>query len=299
MIASLHLDTGREMRGGQWQALYLIERLAAAGHRGTLLARPGSPLLEWALEKGLDARPLRLREFLKLAPSFDLVHAHDARSHTLASLLPRPFVVSRRVAFPVRASAASRWKYSRPSRYIAVSNYVKGILLGSGIDADKIDVVYDGIPLPPGPRLGARKAIVAIDSDDPGKGKSLIEDAARKAEISVLFSKNLAADLEDAALFVYISDSEGLGSAVLLAMAAGVPVLASAVGGLPEIVEDGVTGLLTGNSSEQIADGMLRMMADEALRERLGLHGRARVEQAFTTEHMMRSTLRIYEKVLR
>jgi len=298
LIATLHLDTGREMRGGQWQAFYLVEQLAAAGHRATLLARPGSPLLGRALEKGLDARPLRLREFLKLAPSFDLVHAHDARSHTLASLLPRPFVVSRRVAFPVRGSAASRWKYSRPSRYIAVSNYVKRMLAGSGIAEDKIDVVYDGIPLPPAPRFSARKTIVAIDSDDPGKGKSLIEDAARKAQINVLFSKNLTADLNGAALFVYISDSEGLGSAVLLAMAAGVPVLASAVGGLPEIVEAGVTGLLTGNSSEQIADGMLRMMADEALRERLGRSGRARVEQAFTTEHMMRNTVRLYEKVL-
>ena len=47
-------------------------------------------------------------------------------------------------------------------------------------------------------------------------------------------------------MFVYITESEGLGSAVLLAMAAGTPVIASRVGGLPEAIEDGVNGLLTG-----------------------------------------------------
>ena len=47
----LHIDAGREMRGGQWQVLYLLERLAAAGHNITLLARLGSPLYEKAKEQ--------------------------------------------------------------------------------------------------------------------------------------------------------------------------------------------------------------------------------------------------------
>ena len=42
----LHLDSGREMRGGQWQALRLMEGLAAAGVDQTLLARAGSPLFK-------------------------------------------------------------------------------------------------------------------------------------------------------------------------------------------------------------------------------------------------------------
>lgn len=297
-MRTLHVDTGREMRGGQWQALYLMTELAEAGNAVTLLARPGSPLSERALDAGLNVRPLRWRELLKLAPSFDLVHAHDGRAHTLASLLSQPFVVSRRVAFPAGGSVASRWKYSRPARYLAVSNFVKGILEGAGVPSGNIDVVYDGIRLSAAPHFTERKTVVALDSDDPGKGKSLIVEAGRRSQIEVVFSNNLPADLERAALFVYISESEGLGSAALLAMAAGVPVLASAIGGLPEIVENGVTGFLTANRPEQIADGMLRMMRDEALRERLGRNGRARVEQAFTTGHMMRNTLRVYEKVL-
>ena len=44
----LHLDAGREMRGGQWQVLRLIEGLAGAGHENLLLARRGSPLFDAA-----------------------------------------------------------------------------------------------------------------------------------------------------------------------------------------------------------------------------------------------------------
>jgi len=299
LAATLHLDTGREMRGGQWQVFHLLEGLTKAGHHCTLLARPGSPLLDRARAAGLDARPLRLREIIRLAPSYNLVHAHDARAHTLASFLGRPLVVSRRVAFPLRGSPGSRWKYSRASRYIAVSNYVKSILAAAGISEDKIDVVNDGVPLPPEPRFEGRSTIVAIDSSDPGKGKSLIQDAARRAQVEVLFSKDLPADLPSAALFIYVTESEGLGSAALLAMAAGVPVLASAAGGLPEVIEDGVTGLLMReNSSARIADAMLGMLRDRTHLAQLGRNARERVERDFTTEHMVQNTLRVYERVL-
>ena len=290
----LHIDTGREMRGGQWQALYLLRDLAAAGHDCILLARP--PLLDHARAERLDARPLRFRDVVRLSPSVDLIHAHDAHAHILAALVPCPFVVSRRVAFPVRASFASRWKYSRAVRYVAVSIYVRNILIAGGIPGEKIDIVYDGVPLPPA-QTALRSKIVALDSGDPGKGRALIQEAAQRAGVEVFFSKNLADALQEAALFVYITESEGLGSGALLAMAAGVPVLASAVGGLPEIVEDGVTGILTKNSPEQIADNMLRALGDPALLATLGDNARKRVQEGFTTKHMMESTLQVYRKV--
>jgi hypothetical protein len=297
--ATLHIDTGREMRGGQWQVLHLLHGLTAQGHKTTLLARPGSALLDRAGTEDLDARPLRLRDLIRLAPSFDLVHAHDARSHSLASLLRTPLIVSRRVAFPPRRSLLSRWKYARPAHYIAVSNYVRTILTESIVPDDRISVVYDGVPLPPDPRYSNRTTTIAVESDDPGKGKALILEAARRAKRDVHFSTNLTADLASgAAFFVYITDSEGLGSAALLAMAAGVPVLASKVGGLPEIVEEGTCGLLTENTPEQISDKMLEMAQDPEALERWGRAARARVESGFTVEHMTRNTLRVYEKVL-
>ena len=299
MPATLHIDTGREMRGGQWQAFYLLRALAATGEHAALLAPESSPLLERARAHGMDARPLRIRELLSVAQRFDLVHAHDARAHTLGTILKRPLVVSRRVAFPVKSSAASRWKYRRATRFIAVSQFVKRILVEAGIPDRAIDVVYDGVPLPPAPVYEGRSRVAALDSADPGKGKNLIVDASQRAGVEISFARDFASGfVASTALFVYITESEGLGSAALLAMAAGIPVLASHVGGLPEIVRDGVTGILTSNSPQQIADNMGKLVHDPALLERLGRNARASVEQEFTTEHMAAQTMRVYEKVL-
>ena len=144
----LHLDSGREMRGGQWQALRLHRSLIEAGHQSLLLAREGSPLLEADPQSGV-LHPLRLG---LLSRAFDLVHAHDARSHTLAALFSRvPFVVSRRVAFPVRDSAISRWKYRRPALFLAVSRHVATQLRNAGVEERRIEVVYDGVAVPEQP----------------------------------------------------------------------------------------------------------------------------------------------------
>lgn len=295
---SLHIDTGREMRGGQWQAFYLLRGLEQAGHKVRLLAPEGSPLLEAALAQRMDAHPLRVIALRSAAASADLVHAHTARAHTSAIAAGKPVVVSRRVAFPVRHGAISRWKYRRAAHYIAVSEYVKNMLLEAGIDATKISVVYDGVPLNPEPAAHNRSRVLALDSDDPAKGRRIVEEAAALADIPVHFSKNLSRDLSEAALFVYITDLEGLGSAALLAMAAGVPVVASRTGGLPEIVEDGVTGFLTPNEPALVAQVIQRVMSDREFAARLGACGRARVEKEFSVDRMVMGTLGVYERIL-
>ncbi len=298
MLKTLHIDTGREMRGGQWQVLYLVRGLAERGHQATLLARPGSPLLRTAQQEGLDAQPLRVSALPKWCRQAGLIHAHDARAHTLVAFATRPLVVSRRVAFPVHGSFFSRWKYARPIRFLAVSKYVRGTLITAGVPEEKIEVVYDGVPLPQEPQFAGRTRVLAIDSTDPRKGRSLIERTAHLARIPVEFSRDLKRDLADAQLFVYITDLEGLGSAALLAMAAGVPVLASRVGGLPEIVEDHITGMLTGNLPEEISTLLQRLVADPELLLYLGRRARARVEERFTTTHMIQNTIQAYYQVL-
>ena len=121
----LHLDSGREMRGGQWQALRLHRGLVERGHESLLLAREGSPLLAAAQRAKLPCDVLLSVAAAKSSRGFDLVHAHDARSHTIGALFARaPLVVSRRVAFPVRDSALSRWKYRRAGLFLAVSRHV-------------------------------------------------------------------------------------------------------------------------------------------------------------------------------
>lgn len=287
------------MRGGQWQALYLMRGLAAAGHQLRLLAPAGSPLLEKALADGIDARPLGIAALGNAISDVNVIHAHDARAHTLALLGGRPVVVSRRVAFPVRRGLGSRWKYARAAHYIAVSRCVKQALMDAGVAAERITVVYDGVPVEnPPPKSEGRSGVVALDSDDSGKGKKLVEQAAAIANIAVRFSKNLPRDVQRAAVFVYITDLEGLGSAALLAMASGAAVLASRVGGLPEIVEDDVTGLLTANDPQSIAKAMERLLGDPELASRLSAAARARVEKEFTIERMVTETVEVYERML-
>jgi len=90
------------MRGGQWQVLRLVEGLASEGIESTLLARKDAPLYVAARKQGWRVEPLGLTRAVLELRSHDLVHAHDARTHTMGTLLRgRPLVVARRVAFPV------------------------------------------------------------------------------------------------------------------------------------------------------------------------------------------------------
>src|SRR5262249_12295479 len=179
------------------------------GHRVIVLGREGSPLLQLSLNRGLDARSLTAATVRRVSYDVDLVHAHDARSHTIAALLSAaPVIVSRRVSFPP-GGGLSRWKYSRPRRFIAVSHHVKEVLVKGGVCSDRISVVYDGVPLL-NPSIRTDK-IIAPESSDPQKGAVLTAEAARIAGVPIHFSKNLERDLADAGLFVYITQSEGLG----------------------------------------------------------------------------------------
>ncbi len=298
-IRVLHLDTGRSMRGGQWQVLLLARELARTGVPQELLVPEGAPLLQHAREAGIPASPIGWSALWRAARRCNVIHAHDARAHTMAvaAAWEKPLVVSRRVAFPVKTSLLSRLKYARGSVYLAVSNFVSQQLSAAGIPPEKVRVVPDAVELPPPYEPVARDAIVALDSDDPGKGGALIREAARMAGFDVLFSSDLQRDLQKARMFVYISDSEGLGSAALLAMAHGVPVIASRVGGLPEAVEDRVTGLLTANRVEEIAKVMRKMWLDPQMAARMGAAGRERASARFSPATMTTAVIEVYRQV--
>ena len=101
-------------------------------------------------------------------------------------------------------------------------------------------------------------------------------------------------------LFVMSSVTEGLGTSLLDAMACGKAVVATATGGIPEVVVDGETGILVPpRDPAAMASAIVRLLADQPLRTRMGEAGRRRVEQRFSVETMVRNTLRVYERVLR
>jgi len=280
-VRTLHVDSGREMRGGQWQALYLIERLTDA----VLLVRAGSPLFEEATRRKLDVRAMTFRALSAAARQADLVHVHDARSHTLAAIAGgAPLVVSRRVAFPVKRGFFSLWKYARAALYIAVSKYVAARLMDAGIRGSKIRVVHDGVPIPEPARPQAGR-VVALSSKP-----------VEISDISVELTNDLWRDLSTASVFVYKSDMEGLGSAALAAMAAGVPVVASNTGGLSEVVESGKTGFLV--SDGDFATPVRRLIEDPELAARMSQAARERVLRQFSVERMVEKTVAAYHEVL-
>ena len=291
----LHLDTGRSMRGGQYQALLLLAGLREQGHSQSLLAR--APLL-----KRWPGRPIGVSTLLREAADADLIHAHDARAHTLAAFWRpgKPLVVSRRVAFNVGGGIFSRWKYSRPRRFLAVSEHVAGKLREAGVAASKIEVVRDAVEPPAEGKAAERPSgrVVAALSDDPLKEGALLESAVQRAGLTLHLSTDLAADLPSAGIFAYLSACEGLGSAILLAMAHKAPVVASRVGGIPEVVEHQRTGLLVSNDAAEIADALRRFEQDPDLARGCAERAYQQVLEQFTGDIMVRRTERIYREVL-
>jgi glycosyltransferase involved in cell wall biosynthesis len=96
-------------------------------------------------------------------------------------------------------------------------------------------------------------------------------------------------------LFVMSSVTEGLGSAMLDAMACGRPVVATRTGGIPEAIVDGRDGLLVApQDAEALARAIVRLMRDDTLRQSLGEAGRQRVVAEFSVEKMIRGTLDAY-----
>ena len=100
-------------------------------------------------------------------------------------------------------------------------------------------------------------------------------------------------------LFVLPSRREGLGLVLLEAMRAELPVVASNVGGIPDVVDHGVTGVLVPPEDPvALADAIERLLADPELRARFGAAGRARFEAHFSTEQEARAYEALYDELV-
>jgi len=172
--------------------------------------------------------------------------------------------------------------------YLAVSKFVAKLLEERSVAPSRIRVVYDGVPVPP--RASSRTGgVVAI-----GKGD---RDATLNAGVPVHFVSDLWQDLSTARVCVYWSEMEGLGSGALAAMASGVPVIASRVGGLAELIEHERTGLLV-ETREQLREALRRLVRNPREAEEMGLRAREVVQQKFSVEAMVQATLRAYQEVV-
>jgi L-malate glycosyltransferase len=99
-------------------------------------------------------------------------------------------------------------------------------------------------------------------------------------------------------IFVMSSITEGLGTSLLDAMACGKPIVATAAGGMPEVVADGRTGLLVPPRDHgAMADALITLLRDPAMRAEMGAGGLARVRAKFSAERMVQDTLDVYRRV--
>jgi glycosyltransferase involved in cell wall biosynthesis len=92
---------------------------------------------------------------------------------------------------------------------------------------------------------------------------------------------------------------EGLCTSLLDALALRRPAVGSAVGGIPEVIVDGVTGLLVPpRDPAALAAAVVRLLGDPDLARRLGDAGRRHVEERFTVDAMVEGTLRVYRELV-
>ena len=147
----------------------------------------------------------------------------------------------------------------------------------------------------------SRPCRLLMVGDGPDRGK--VEQSCRERglchAITFVGSLPLVEEvLAGADLFLLPSETEAFGLAALEAMACEVPVIATAVGGLPEVVVDGETGYLRPvGDIAGMADAALELLADEELRKRMGVAGRRRAIESFGRDAIVARYRAIYRRV--
>ncbi len=138
-----------------------------------------------------------------------------------------------------------------------------------------------------------------------GPDRAAVEAAVRRHglgdRVDLLGTRDdIAALLADAQVGLLVSRQEGFPLVVLEAMRAGLPVIASDVGGVSEAVDHGHTGLLVPrDDAGALRSALDRLLADPALRLRMGCAGRAAYDARFTVQRMVDATAAVYDDVAR
>jgi glycosyltransferase involved in cell wall biosynthesis len=355
----LLVDLETEWRGGQNQAFLLIKGLYERGHAAELVAAKGSSLGHRCKKEGFYVHYVSRGAFRVAAAAkirqvvsdgrIDLIHANEAHAVSAAWLSGAtrkiPFVISRRVGYPIGSSRIARARYNAADRILANSQWVAEQAVNSGAPSDKMRVVYEGTEIPARfnatqremarkrwglardtPVLGCVgkfledkgqewliRALPEIRKDFPGAKLLLAGDGPLRHELGKLAAEM---NLQDAVIFAgFVKDVEtvyavldvfllpsffeALNNSLLAAMAYEIPSIAFRCGALPEIVEDGRSGLLvSGPEVGEIAAATKKILGDPEFAKKLGAAGRERVEQHFSAERMVERTVQIYGELL-
>ena len=140
------------------------------------------------------------------------------------------------------------------------------------------------------------RLLIAGDGPLKPQLESLVRSLGIDADVTLLGERRDVPDLLAACdVFVLSSDSEGMSNTIIEAMAAGRPVVATDVGGNPELVADGETGVLVeSGSAAAMAAAIAALATDCATRERMGAAGRDRACREFAVSRMLADYERLY-----
>ena len=143
------------------------------------------------------------------------------------------------------------------------------------------------------------KALIIGDGRDRSTLETFCRGRGLGAHVLFLgFQENMADYYQVLDLLVQPSFSEGLPNTVLEAMSFGVPVLATAVGGVPEVIEDGNGVMVPPNDPDSLADKMIQLLTDDTLRQAIGAKGRSSLHPRFASDHRARQIVALYHELL-
>jgi len=139
-----------------------------------------------------------------------------------------------------------------------------------------------------------------------GGGKLLAELQALASSLNLDRHLTFTGFRDDVGAFYQLADivvmssiQEGLGTAIIDALALAKPVVATDAGGIPEIIENGVTGTLVPPADPQaLADGIIKYLTDPKQAEQIGIRGQKKVSEHFCVDTMVEKNIDVYTQLL-
>ena len=143
------------------------------------------------------------------------------------------------------------------------------------------------------------KYLIVGDGDGLERCKALATELGIEAQVQFLgYRQDVGAVLPALDIFLFPTHKEAMGIALVEAMAAGLPCIATNVGGIPEVVTAETGRLVPASKPESLGTELAKLLGDESLRNSMSEHAKARVQSVFSASAMEQATTEVYDKVI-